>query len=154
MLGLLLDTHYAYALAGAPGRFTSAERGFLADPPAPLFVSAVSVWEMRLKWQALYAGGGRKGPIDPARALAMLRAQPVRLLALTAEHAVTQLEQALSHHDPFDDLLMAQAQCERFLLVTRDGRLIGHPLALAAAFRGSSTMRPRTGDESFQPDLQ
>ncbi len=133
MLGLLLDTHYAYALAAAPGRFSSEERGFLADPPAPLFVSAVSVWEMRLKWQTLYAEGGRKGPIDPARVMAVLRGQPVRLLALTCEHAVTQLEQALPHHDPFDELLLAQAQFEKLRLVTRDGRLIGHPLALPAA---------------------
>ena len=133
MLGLLLDTHYAYALAGAPGRFSSEERGFLADPPAPLFVSAVSIWEMRLKWQALYAGGGRKGPVDPARALAVLRSQPIRLLALTCEHAVARLDQALPHHDPFDELLMVQAQVEQLLLVTRDGRLIGHPLALTAA---------------------
>jgi len=134
VLGLLLDTHYAYALAGAPGRFSSEELGFLANPPAPLFISAVSVWEMRLKWQALHAGGGRKGPIDPARALDVLRRQPVRLLALTCEHTVARLEQALAHHDPFDELLLAQAQCEQFLLVTRDGRLIGHPLALAAAY--------------------
>ena len=132
MQGLLLDTHYAYALAGAPGRFSSREMAFLANPPAPLYLSAVSVWEMRLKWHALHAGGSRKGPIDPGRALQILKTQPVRLLPLTCEHTVIQLDQPLTHHDPFDDLLLAQAQFEKLLLVTRDGRLIGHPLVREA----------------------
>jgi PIN domain nuclease of toxin-antitoxin system len=36
----------------------------------------------------------------------------------------------LGHADPFDELLMVQAQVEGMRLLTRDSRLVGHPLAV------------------------
>ena len=131
-LSLLLDTHYVYALAGAPGRLSDQEAAFLAAPPAPLLVSAVSIWEMRLKWQALHASGARKGPISPAQVVTILATQPVTFLPLLASHAVVTLSPALAHHDPFDELLLAQAQMERHQLLTRDAKLLLHPLARQA----------------------
>ena len=38
----------------------------------------------------------------------------------------------LSYRDPFDELLLVQAQEEKLRLLTTDRRLIGHPLALTA----------------------
>ncbi len=131
MAGLLLDTHYAYALAGAPGRLSSAERSFLAHPPERLVISAVSIWEMRLKWHALFHSGGRKGPMDPARALDLLMAQSIDFLALTPAHAAGELDHPMPHHDPFDALLLVQAQIEKLQLLTRDSKLITHPLGRA-----------------------
>jgi PIN domain nuclease of toxin-antitoxin system len=129
--GLLLDTHYAYALAGAPGSLSPAEQLFLSHPPGRLVISAVSIWEMRLKWQALYLSGGRKGPMDPARALDILRGQPIDFLALTPAHAAATLDHPIEHHDPFDALLLVQAQIENLQLLTRDSKLTAHPLGRA-----------------------
>jgi PIN domain nuclease of toxin-antitoxin system len=128
-LGLLLDTHYAYALAGAPGRLSAREVAFLAAPPAAMFVSAVSIWEMRLKWGALHASGAPKGPISPAQALQILAALPIEFLPLHPAHAAARLAEPLSHDDPFDELLLVQAQLEGHKLLTRDSKLIGHGLA-------------------------
>jgi len=128
-LGLLLDTHYAYALAGAPGRLSAREVAFLAAPPAGMFVSAVSIWEMRLKWQTLHAGGAPKGPLSPSQALQILATLPIEFLPLLPAHAAARMIEPLLHDDPFDELLLVQAQVEGHKLLTRDGKLIGHGFA-------------------------
>jgi PIN domain nuclease of toxin-antitoxin system len=128
-VSLLLDTHYVFAIAGSPGRLTGTEINFLAGYPDRFVVSAVSIWEMRLKWDALYASGDRKGPLDPAQALRILAGQSVDFLPLTAAHAATLLHEPISHGDPFDEILLVQAQLEGLRLLTRDARLLGHSLA-------------------------
>jgi PIN domain nuclease of toxin-antitoxin system len=132
-LGLLLDTHYVYALAGSPGRLTPRELDFLAAPPSMLFVSAVSIWEIRLKWHSLHAGGVPKGPVSPSAVLTILAAQRITFVPLTPAHAAVRLSPPLEHNDPFDDLLLAQAQADGHQLLTRDAKLIGHPAACQVA---------------------
>ena len=109
-MGFLLDTHYVYALAGAPGRLTPAERAFLAAPSAPLHISAVSIWEIRLKWRALHPSGTRPGPLCPSVALKILQTLPITFIPLSPEDAVEILHEATPHQDPFDGILLAQTQ--------------------------------------------
>jgi PIN domain nuclease of toxin-antitoxin system len=132
MSGVLLDTHYVFAIAGAPGRLSQAERAFLAAHAEQFSVSAVSVWEIRLKWDALFASGARKGPLSPNHVVEVLRRQRIAFLPLTAEHAIASLTPLLKHNDPFDAMLLAQAQQEGLRLLTRDEKLLKHPVALAA----------------------
>ncbi|HET6607433.1 MAG TPA: PIN domain-containing protein [Rhodopila sp.] len=130
-MSLLLDTHYVYAIAGSETSLSRAEMDFLAGYPQRFVVSAVSVWEIRLKWSALHPGGARKGPLDPALAVEVLRRQAIDFLDLTPRHAATRLIDAIPHHDPFDELLLVQAQYEDLRLLTRDRLLVGHPMAVA-----------------------
>lgn len=130
---LLLDTHYVFALAGSPGSVSDRERRFLDEYPVPLFVSAVSIWEIRLKWHSLYRSGDRKGPASPEEVLSILATDDVAaFLPLTPLHAAIDLDIPLGHHDPFDDLLLVQAQAEGLKLLSRDRRLVGHPLVVRA----------------------
>ena len=129
-MSLLLDTHYVFAIAGSPGRLSGSELNFLASYPGRFIVSAVSIWEMRLKWDALHASGDRKGPLDPARAMQILAGQSVDFLPLSAAHAAMKLAEPVPHRDPFDELLLIQAQAENLKLLTRDRNLIGHPLSM------------------------
>ena len=129
---MLLDTHYAYALAGAPARMLPAEWKMLKVPASTLRVSAVSLWEIRLKWKSLYRSGQRKGPMSPAQVLPVLQQLGVSLLPLTAEHASAVLQTPIKHSDPFDELLLVQAQAEGLSLFTRDRLLVKHPLAVSA----------------------
>jgi len=131
-MGLLLDTHYVFALAGAPGRLSQREIHVLRDPPAALVVSAVSIWEIRLKWDALHGSGARKGPRGPADILEVLARQNITFLNLSYTHAATPLLVALPHRDPFDAILLVQAQTEGHLMLTRDAKLLPHPLAISA----------------------
>ncbi len=127
---LLLDTYYVFAIAGSPGRLTGRELNFLASHPERFVISAVSIWEMRLKWDALHASGDRKGPLDPAQALRILSGQGIDFLPLSAVHASTPLHEPILHGDPFDELLLVQAQLEGIKLLTRDSKLAGHSLAM------------------------
>ena len=126
---ILLDTYYLYGLMAARGQFSEAERRFLDEHEAQLYVSAVSIWEMRLKYHARHASGERKSPFDPNEVVVALEKQEAIFLPLTTGHAARELETPLSHKDPFDELLLVQAQEEGLKLLTTDRRLIEHPLA-------------------------
>ena len=127
---ILLDTTYLYRLMETPGALNDTERRFFAARKVQLFVSAVSIWEMRLKHDARYASGVRKSRFHPNDVLTILEGQDVSLLPMTAVHAARVLDPPLAHKDPFDELLLVQAQEEGFKLLTVDRQLVGHPLAV------------------------
>ncbi len=127
---ILLDTTYLYRLMEAPGALSDADRRFFTARKAQLFVSAVSIWEMRLKHDARHASGARKSRFDPNDVLVVLQAQDVTLLPMTAAHAARALDPPIAHKDPFDEMLLVQAQEEGLRLLTVDRQLVGHPLAV------------------------
>ncbi len=95
----------------------------------PLVLSAVSVWELRLKWRSFHISGVRKGPIGPSAVVAFAGAVGWEIMPLTARHAASSLSHPLGHKDPFDEMLLVQAQEEGLQLLTRDTKLLAHPLA-------------------------
>ena len=94
-------------------------------------LSAVAVWELRLKWQSFHTSGTRKGPIDPAWLVAFAAGVDWEPLPLTFRHAAANLVVPLAHRDPFDELLLVQAQEEGMRLLTRDAKLVGHPCTIS-----------------------
>ncbi len=127
---LLLDTHIVIWTVFDPTALSEAERGWMANSEMPLVLSAVAVWELRLKWHSLRISGGRKGPVDPAAVVAFAAAVDWEFLPLTAHHAAAALLHPLDHKDPFDELLLVQAQESGMRLLTRDAKLAGHPFAV------------------------
>lgn len=128
---VLLDTSYLYNLMDAPGRLTDAERLILSNPDIMFFVSAVSVWEMRLKFAAHHRSGARKSRFDPQDIVSVLEDQDFIFLPMTISHAAAKLGEPIPHKDPFDEMLLIQAQEEGLRLLTADRQLIGHSLAIA-----------------------
>jgi PIN domain nuclease of toxin-antitoxin system len=127
-LRLLLDTHIALWLVASQDELSSGEWAILRDPSHDLFLSAVSVWELRLKWDSLHKSGDRKGPVDPGEALEGFKRLRLVVVALEAEVAAAPLAYPIEHRDPFDQLLLVQAQEAGLKLLSRDEKLIGHPL--------------------------
>ena len=107
----------------------------MAEDDTQLVLSAVTVCELRLKWHSLHVSGGRRGPIDPSAAVAFAKAIQWELLPLTVGHAAASLLQPLRYKDPFDELLLVQAQQEGMRLLTRDAKLAGHPFAVGGGQR-------------------
>ena len=128
---ILLDTFYLYRFMEAPGRLLGAEFRFLDENEAEIYVSAVSIWEMRLKHHARYLSGDRKSAYDPNDVISALEEQEVRFLPVSMSHAARGLKTPIAHRDPFDELLLVQAQEEGLKLLTTDRRLVGHPLAIS-----------------------
>ena len=127
---VLLDTFYLYRFMAARGGFSEVERRFLDDHTARIYVSAASIWEMRLKFQARHRSGARKSRFDPEDVIAALEQQDVTFLPMTMIHAAKRLEVPIAHRDPFDELLLVQAQEEGLKLLTLDRLLVGHPLTV------------------------
>ena len=104
----------------------------LALHEAETCLSAVSIWEMRLKYRARHPSGKRKSPFNPDSVVAMVERQDVTSLPMTMQHAARELEVPIPHKDPFDELLLVQAQEEGLRFLTADRQLIGHPLEITA----------------------
>ena len=109
-----------------------SERRLLSARQVQIYVSAVSIWEMRLKHNARHASGERKSRFSPDDVVSALEDQEVTFLPMTMRHAARDLETPLDHKDPFDELLLVQAQEEGLKLLTVDRHLAGHPLAVAS----------------------
>lgn len=111
-MSILLDTSVLlWWLAGAPLSPDAVAR--IADPANLVLVSAASVWEIAIK-RALGKVRLRGSVVGHATSAGF------ELLAISAEHA--ERAGALPHHhrDPFDRMLVAQAQAERLVVATRD----------------------------------
>lgn len=127
---LLLDTHFAAWLTLDEDVLTKGERAQVQRQDAEIVCSTVSLWELRLKWNVTNLAGVRKGPVSPEAVLAFGQVMGWSFLPLRPEHAVAALDVGITHKDPFDELLLVQAQVEGLRLLTRDKALIGHPLAI------------------------
>jgi PIN domain nuclease of toxin-antitoxin system len=110
---ILLDTHLAlWWLANAPSLSEQA-RTLIADPEHAVFLSAVSLWEIWLKMSL----GKLRLPTDFD---AKLAAESFEQLPLTATHARAVSMLPWHHRDPFDRMLVAQAESEGLVLLTAD----------------------------------
>lgn len=127
---LLLDTHYVLWVTVFADRLTVAEQR-LIEANGPV-ASAMSLWELRIKWETLGRDGARKGPADPADVFEGLTRLGIETLPLTPDQACTALKHPIGHKDPFDEQLLIHAQEIGAKLLTREGRLLEHPLAYRA----------------------
>ncbi|MFM8330986.1 MAG: type II toxin-antitoxin system VapC family toxin [Candidatus Methylumidiphilus sp.] len=109
---LLLDTCIIYDWM--MGTLTHAQTIELIEQNGA-WVSAVSVWEMAIKH------GLGKMPLPSLNITEDIKAQGFAWLQITPNHAQAILGLAHHHKDPFDRLLIAQAQCEDLRMVTYDG---------------------------------
>lgn len=108
---LLLDTHVVlWWLTDAPELADDVKDQIDTEPD--VFVSAATIWELAIK-QAT----GKLGPADLPEQVA---ACDLRELPITAQHALVAGRLPSIHRDPFDRMLVAQAQCEGLILVTHD----------------------------------
>lgn len=82
-------------------------------PDAQLVVSTVSVWEIAIKRSI----GKLNAPDDVIERIGEAGAQ---MLTITPRHAHATGELPLHHRDPFDRLLIAQAQLEGCAIVSGD----------------------------------
>ena len=129
---LLLDTHIVFWLALRRSKLNERELAVLLDPDNEITVPSVALWEIRLKWESHFVSGQPKGDASPIDVLVALKALDIAFAPLTADQAAASLRQALPHKDPFDHLLMTQAQELGMRLMTRDGDLRNHPTAFVA----------------------
>jgi PIN domain nuclease of toxin-antitoxin system len=119
-MNVLLDTHaFLWAVTDDP-RLTPAARAVFADRANNLFLSVVSMWEIVLQAHARKLH--LKGSV--ARFFAdQLTRNSLSALDVSPRHVLRVAELPRLHRDPFDRLLVAQAQVENMLLVSADTQI-------------------------------
>ncbi len=113
---LLLDTHTFLWWLDDPQLLAKAAREAIADGRNPVYVSAAVIWEIAIK-RAL---GKLDAPHDLEQAMASNR---FLVLPVTISHTLAVESLPQHHRDPFDRMLIAQAQHEGFKLVSRDAHV-------------------------------
>lgn len=100
-------------MSGEQSRIGKKATAAFSATDARVVISAVTVWEVAIK--------RRLGKLDaPADLLQRVERAGVDLLPITARHADRVGALPMHHRDPFDRLLIAQAEVEGFALVTGD----------------------------------
>ncbi|MDP8953468.1 MAG: type II toxin-antitoxin system VapC family toxin [Actinomycetota bacterium] len=95
----------------------------LVDPAVTVVVSAASVWEIAIK-QTI-----GKLSVD-GRVIDHVERNGFERLPISFEHGERAGSLPLHHKDPFDRMLVAQAQLERLTLVTRDRHFDAYDVAV------------------------
>jgi PIN domain nuclease of toxin-antitoxin system len=114
---LLLDTHIWLWWVLEPGKISQKAHDVIADKQNQILFSAAGVWEIAIKYRL----GKLKLPMPPSAYVpTRLAAQRFELLPINAAHAAEVASLPDHHRDPFDRLLIAQAQIEGLTLLTAD----------------------------------
>ena len=130
-MNILLDTHVLIWWMQGSARLGSRAKAEMFEPGARLWLSAASVWEMAIKSVA-----GRltlNSPLDAS--ISFLVKQGFRSLPISTRHALAAGALPLHHSDPFDRMLIAQAQCEDLVLATVDSAISPHDVRTLDASR-------------------
>ncbi len=115
-MNALLDTHLILWAAFEPDRMSDTARALVLDPKTELWFSTITLWEVAIK-------RGLNRPdftVDPAQLRAGLLANGYREQDLAARHCLALMQLPAIHRDPFDRMLVAQAQTEGMTLLTAD----------------------------------
>jgi len=123
---LLLDAHAVLWWLADDRALDPAARSAIADPTNDVLVSAASIWEIEIK-RAL-------GKLDaPADLVAAVEEAGFDVLPITGEDAARAGTLPPHHRDPFDRMLIAQADRVGAIVVSRDAAFMAYGLDVLEA---------------------
>ena len=125
---VLIDTNvFLWSITGQQSKLSRTAFQALEDPYNTRWLSAVSLWEIAIK-----VGIGKldlPGHGDFLRAhMALLRIDKV--LPVEEAHALAHFGLPRHHRDPFDRMLIAQAQVEGLPFITNDRQIRKYPIQI------------------------
>ncbi|HWM95144.1 MAG TPA: type II toxin-antitoxin system VapC family toxin [Thermoanaerobaculia bacterium] len=124
---VLLDTHCWLWMQAESSRLSRPTRALLQDPDNQIFLSAASSWEIAIK----YALGKLPLPAPPMEyVLSRMETSGTSPLPVQHSHALHAGSLPRHHADPFDRLLIAQAQLENLQILTADGQFEAYKVKL------------------------
>lgn len=114
---LLLDTQCWLWWFAQPERLNEEAIAQMADESNQLWFSVASIWEIGIK-----VAMGKLPLPEPIDSYISTRMMQIgsQYLEITASHALGAAALPLHHRDPFDRMLIAQAQIEQMTLVSAD----------------------------------
>jgi len=122
---LLLDTHAFVWATTDPGRLSNQARDAIRDGEADLYLSAVSAYEIDFKRE--FSPELQRLPPDLDDARPTLR---FRWLSIDRRHMTAAARLPRFHRDPWDRIIIAQAQSEDMMIVSIDPMLRAYDVSL------------------------
>lgn len=110
--GYLIDTHILLWDMTGSERLQTHHQDIL-NGETELFISIASIWEIAIKVSI------RKLPM-PDDLLEQINSSDISILSISPEHALAVTHLPHHHRDPFDRMLVAQAQMENLTIMTMD----------------------------------
>jgi PIN domain nuclease of toxin-antitoxin system len=120
----LLDTHTFLWWDSSSSRLSSPVRSFLSNPANDVLLSVVSVWEILIKLRL-----GKltvRAPLPTI--LTQQQSRGIQILPVTLDHVMAVGTLPAAHKDPFDRLLIAQANIEGAVLLSADPVFAQYPV--------------------------
>lgn len=123
----LLDTHVFLWWVLDDERLTAFVRDFVANGKNELFLSSASCWEMMIKAKL----GRLAFPEAPEKFIPdQMNQNKLTGLPIQIVHALHIYSLPEHHKDPFDRMLIAQAQVERMPIITNDSLLAAYDVKI------------------------
>ena len=123
---LLLDTHAFIWWDSDPSQLSPRALSAIRDPSNEVWLSACSVWEMAIKADL----GKLTLRLPLADIVAQQRANGLQIMPIIVEHSLAVIGLPPIHKDPFDRLLVAQANIEGAELVSDDSLIRKYPVRI------------------------
>lgn len=113
---LLLDTHVLIWFITNDKKLQTNFKKLIENKENKCFVSIVSYWEMSIK----YALARLELGVDLKRIFEIIDETGLDPLPISVKHIIFNSRLEFHHRDPFDRLLIAQAQAEQLTILTKD----------------------------------
>lgn len=120
----LLDTHTFIWYDNEPARLPPRVRSLLDDKANTVFLSLGSVWEIQIKLQL----GKLNLRAQLRQVIEEQQINQIALLPISLPHILALDGLPFHHRDPFDRLLIAQAQVENIPLLSHDPIFADYPV--------------------------
>lgn len=126
----LIDTHVWLWMQSDPDRLCDETRAIIQDVRNSILFSAASAWEIAIKYRL----GKLPLPEPPASYVPdRMRRSGTSPLPVDHAHTLRTAELPDHHRDPFDRVLVAQAQLLDLTIITANEQLSAYDVAVVAA---------------------
>jgi len=123
----LLDTHAFIWLDSVPVNLSTKVTAICKDPANLLFISVASIWEMQIKINA-----GKLTLPKPLSEIIQWQREnnAIQTLSVNLPHIFALDKLPPYHRDPFDRILISQAQLENLTILSRDTEFAAYPVTV------------------------
>jgi PIN domain nuclease of toxin-antitoxin system len=123
---LLIDTHILIWFLEGNKLLSKPRRQIVVNPQNDVFVSIASLWEAAIKISI-----GKLTLANPlAEVIKQITIENIEILPIAPEHTLQVSALRFHHRDPFDRIIIAQAQVENLPIMSDDGEFSNYAIRI------------------------
>ena len=123
---ILIDTHILIWFLEGNSELTARQKSLIVSSDNEIFASIASLWEIAIKVDL-----GKLTLANPlVDVIAGLKSENIDILSITPTHTLQVSTLPLYHRDPFDRMIIAQAQVEFLDVISSDDAFADYGLNL------------------------